>query len=197
MAARARAFPLLRRGLASTAAAASSSSKSATYEVPAAALASFRERGWAVLPRFLSEEEITREIEADYDRFMKGEVPMPTKDFMDMSQPFDASACAALRCEPARSPARKRKRSAAAGAPAAAQPRLGAAACRMPPSQSDAALPQAALARAALGSPLSPDAPVAARPPARPPVRRLRLRAAPRRAARAQSRASTRTSGRS
>ena len=95
-----RAFPLLRRGLASTAAAASSSSKPATYEVPAAALASFRERGWAVLPRFLSEEEITREIEADYNRFMKGEVPMPAKDFMDMSQPFDASACAALRDRP-------------------------------------------------------------------------------------------------
>jgi hypothetical protein len=126
-----RAIPLLRRGLASTAAAASP--KPATYEVPAAALASFRERGWAVLPRFLSEEEITREIEADYNRFMKGEVPMPAKDFMDMSQSFDASACAALR-EPARKRKRKRKRKrgAAARPPDAAQPLLGAATCRLP-----------------------------------------------------------------
>jgi hypothetical protein len=125
-----RAIPLLRRGLASTAAAASP--KPATYEVPAAALASFRERGWAVLPRFLSEEEITREIEADYNRFMKGEVPMPAKDFMDMSQSFDASACAALR-KPARR--RKRKRGAAARPPDAAQPLLGAATCSELPSQ--------------------------------------------------------------
>jgi len=61
----------------------------ARYEVPASAIASFRERGWAVLPRFLSEAEIAP-IEASYARFMRGEVAMPEKDFMDMSQPFAA-----------------------------------------------------------------------------------------------------------
>lgn len=74
---------------AASSAASAASGAPARYDVPAAAIASFREKGWAVLPGFLSEAEIAP-IEADYDRFMRGEVPMPAKDFMDMSQAFDA-----------------------------------------------------------------------------------------------------------
>jgi hypothetical protein len=95
---------------------------------------------------------------------------------MDMSQPFDASACAALRKPPVRlieSESAAQRSVARRRAPAAAQAWLGAAACRVPPSQNIAVSPRVALARArriALGSPLSPDAPVYARPPARPPA---------------------------
>jgi phytanoyl-CoA hydroxylase len=60
-----------------------------TYKVPESARLSFREKGYAVLPNFLTELEL-RPIEAVYDKFMRGEVPIPGKDFCDMSQTFDA-----------------------------------------------------------------------------------------------------------
>lgn len=62
---------------------------SAVYKVPDAAKLSFREKGYAVLPGFLSEQEIMP-IESIYNKFMAGDVPIPGKDFCDMSQTFEA-----------------------------------------------------------------------------------------------------------
>ena len=64
-------------------------SASTTYSVPDSAKLSFREKGYAVLPNFLSEAELAP-IEAIYQKFMRGEVPIPSKDFCDMSQTFEA-----------------------------------------------------------------------------------------------------------
>lgn len=99
------------RALCAAVRASSSSSASAastprgTYKVPASALKSFREKGWAVLPKFLSAAELAP-VSDVYDRFMTGEiyesqsvVPSlpnykraggvdPKKDYCDMSQPF-------------------------------------------------------------------------------------------------------------
>ena len=61
----------------------------ATYHVPDSAKLSFRERGYAILPNFLSEQELAP-IDTIYDKFMRGEVPIPGKDFCDMSQTFEA-----------------------------------------------------------------------------------------------------------
>jgi len=58
-----------------------------TYTVPPQALKDFRERGYAVLPSFLSEEEILP-IERIYNQVLNREIPFPGKDFCDMSQPF-------------------------------------------------------------------------------------------------------------
>ena len=43
------------------------STSASTYTVPAAALESFRTRGWAVLPKFLSADELAP-ISATYDK---------------------------------------------------------------------------------------------------------------------------------
>ena len=61
----------------------------AQYLVPDSAKLSFREKGYAVLPNFLSEAELAP-IDTIYQKFMRGEVPIPGKDFCDMSQTFDA-----------------------------------------------------------------------------------------------------------
>ena len=66
-----------------------SGAKGSTYTVPAAARLSFREKGYAVLPNFLSEEELAP-LDEIYNRFMRGEVPIPGRDFCDMSQTFEA-----------------------------------------------------------------------------------------------------------
>ena len=61
------------------------------YIVTAAAIESFRTKGYALLPKFLSEAEL-RPIELLYDQFMRGEImtqKVHGKDFCDMSQPFD------------------------------------------------------------------------------------------------------------
>ena len=62
----------------------------ATYHVPDSAKLSFREKGYAILPNFLSEAELAGEIDHVYDKFMRGEVAIPGKDFCDMSQTFEA-----------------------------------------------------------------------------------------------------------
>jgi len=62
---------------------------SVSYKVSDSAKLSFREKGYAVLPGFLSEEEL-KPIETIYNKFMAGEVPIPGKDFCDMSQTFEA-----------------------------------------------------------------------------------------------------------
>jgi phytanoyl-CoA hydroxylase len=80
---------MLLRATTRAAARSFSAAAAATYTVPQAAIESFRTKGWAVLPGFLSEAEI-RPIEVNYDKFMRGEVPMHEKDFMDMSQSFAA-----------------------------------------------------------------------------------------------------------
>jgi hypothetical protein len=80
---------MLLRATTRAAARSFSAAAAATYSVPQAAIESFRTKGWAVLPGFLSEAEI-KPIEASYDKFMRGEVPMHEKDFMDMSQSFAA-----------------------------------------------------------------------------------------------------------
>ncbi len=67
----------------------SSASATGTYKVPASSIKSFREKGYAVLPSFLTEAEIAP-IEAIYNRFMTGELAGPAKDFCDMSQSFAA-----------------------------------------------------------------------------------------------------------
>lgn len=61
----------------------------ATYHVPDSAKLSFRERGYAILPNFLSEQELAP-IDEIYQKFMRGEVAIPGKDFCDMSQTFEA-----------------------------------------------------------------------------------------------------------
>jgi phytanoyl-CoA hydroxylase len=66
-----------------------SSARSATYIVPDSAKLSFREKGYAVLPNFLSEAELSP-LDTIYEKFMQGEVPIPGKDFCDMSQTFEA-----------------------------------------------------------------------------------------------------------
>lgn len=70
----------------------SSASPAERYVVPEAAKKSFFEKGYAVLPNFLSEAELLP-IEKDYDRFMRGEIMSckeHKKDFCDMSQSFEA-----------------------------------------------------------------------------------------------------------
>jgi len=80
-------------------------SSASGYVVPPAALKSFRERGWAVLPAFLTPAELAP-LSTIYDKFMSGEIYAsqsanaalpnfkraggvdPAKDFCDMSQPF-------------------------------------------------------------------------------------------------------------
>lgn len=59
--------------------------------MPAAAIESFRTKGYALLPRFLTEAELLP-IETLYDQFMRGEImtqKVHGKDFCDMSQPFE------------------------------------------------------------------------------------------------------------
>jgi len=51
---------------------------------------SFAEKGYALLPKFLSEEEL-KPIEEIYDRFMSREIKVPGKDFCDMSKSFDTA----------------------------------------------------------------------------------------------------------
>ena len=60
-----------------------------SYKVPDSAKLSFREKGYAVLPKFLTEAEIAP-LEVIYNKFMRGEVHIPGKDFCDMSQTFEA-----------------------------------------------------------------------------------------------------------
>jgi len=47
----------------------------------------FHREGCVTIPNVLSEAEIA-EIEAVFDRFLSGEIPVPAKDFCDMSKPF-------------------------------------------------------------------------------------------------------------
>lgn len=49
---------------------------------------SFRGKGYAILPKFLTEEELAP-LDAIYERFMNREIPVPNKDFCDMSKSFD------------------------------------------------------------------------------------------------------------
>ena len=81
--------PLTRSSSRALSTAASAAAPKVNYVVPPAAIKSFHERGYAVLPNFLSEEEILP-IEKIYDRFMSGELAGPGKDFCDMSQSWDA-----------------------------------------------------------------------------------------------------------
>ena len=80
---------LLRSSRSATALARRCFASAATYQVTDAQKLSFREKGYAVLPNFLSDAEIAP-IEKIYDMFMRGEVPIPGKDFCDMSQTFEA-----------------------------------------------------------------------------------------------------------
>jgi ectoine hydroxylase-related dioxygenase (phytanoyl-CoA dioxygenase family) len=64
----------------------------ANYALSETAKRSFFEKGYAVLPNFLSEAELAP-LEKDYDKFMRGEImscEKHKKDFCDMSQSFDA-----------------------------------------------------------------------------------------------------------
>ena len=56
------------------------------YVVPAAAIESFRTKGYALLPKFLTEAELLP-IETLYDAFMRGEI---------MSQKVRSSSCASF-----------------------------------------------------------------------------------------------------
>jgi ectoine hydroxylase-related dioxygenase (phytanoyl-CoA dioxygenase family) len=54
------------------------------YVVSNDAIEQFHEEGYALLPDFMSEAEL-KPIEEVYNRFMSGEIPVPGKDFCDMS----------------------------------------------------------------------------------------------------------------
>jgi hypothetical protein len=47
----------------------------------------FRKEGCVTIPDVLTEEEVV-ELEEIFDRFMSGSIPVPAKDFCDMSKPF-------------------------------------------------------------------------------------------------------------
>ena len=54
-----------------------------TYTLTAAEIDAYKRDGYVRLPGFLTEEELEG-LEAVFDKFMRGEVPVPGKDFCDM-----------------------------------------------------------------------------------------------------------------
>lgn len=50
-------------------------------------IATFHREGCVTIPNVLTEEEV-RELEIVFDRFLSGDIPVPDKDFCDMSKPF-------------------------------------------------------------------------------------------------------------
>ncbi len=58
------------------------------YRLTKEEIGRFRSEGWLHLPGMLSQEEV-REIEGIYDRFLRREIPVPGRDFCDMSADYE------------------------------------------------------------------------------------------------------------
>ncbi len=58
------------------------------YILSAEQIEQFRRLGYVHLPGVLTEEEVCQ-LEPNYDRFMRNEVPGMGRDFCDMSGPYD------------------------------------------------------------------------------------------------------------
>lgn len=54
------------------------------YRLTEADIQRFRDEGWVHLRGVLDESEVAQ-LEVDYERFLRGEIPVPGKDFCDMS----------------------------------------------------------------------------------------------------------------
>lgn len=59
-----------------------------SYRLTPAEIDGFRREGWVHLPGLLSEAEVSA-IELDYQRFLAREIPVPGRDFCDMSAGYD------------------------------------------------------------------------------------------------------------